>query len=100
MKYTCSFLSHQRVLLWVLIFFPLYTGAFDPQPLPYQARRTAPWIRWSTLILVGMTWTMAASLAGSHTALAAWLALCGASGAFGVLWFKPAIDRAAFPEPH
>jgi len=88
------------VLLWVLIFFPLYTGAFDPQRLPYQVRRTAPWIRWSTLILVGMTWTMAASLAVSHTALAAWLALCGASGAFGVLWFKPAIDRAAFPEPH
>jgi len=88
------------VLLWVLVFLPLYTGAFDPQRLRHQVRRTAPWIRWSTLVLVVMTWTMAGSVGGSHAGLAAWLALCGASGAFGVLWFKPAIDRAAFPEPH
>ena len=58
------------------------------------------WIRWSTLVLVLITWTMAASLGVSHAGLAAWLALCGASGAFRVLWFKPALDRAAFPEPH
>jgi len=88
------------VLLWVLLVLPLYTGAFDPQRLPNQVRRTAPWIRWSTLVLVVMTWTMAGSLGGSHAGLATWLALCGASGAFGVLWFKPAIDQAAFPEPH
>ena len=88
------------VLLWVLVFLPLYTGAFDPQRLRHQVRRTAPWIRWCTLVLVLMTWTMAASLGVSHAGLAAWLALCGASGAFGVLWFKPALDRAAFPEPH
>ena len=71
---------------------------FDAQRLPRQVRKTAPWIRWLTLAFVVVTWTMAGTLGASHAGLAALLALCGASGAFGVLWFKPAIDRAAFPE--
>ena len=28
------------------------------------------------------------------------LGFCGASGAFAVLFYKPVIDRAAFPEPN
>ena len=88
------------VLLWVLLILPMYMGAFDARILPDQVRKMAPWIRWSTLALVVVTWTMAGSLNASHTGLAALLALCGASGAFGVLWFKPAIDRAAFPKAH
>ncbi len=88
------------VLLWVLLILPMYMGAFDARILPDQVRKMAPWIRWSTLALVVVTWTMAVSLNASHTGLAALLALCGASGAFGVLWFKPAIDRAAFPKSH
>ena len=99
-RYGEPILGLLTLLLWVLVFLPLYTGAFDPQRLRHQVRRTAPWIRWSTLVLVLMTWKMAASLGVSHAGLAAWLALCGASGAFRVLWFKPALDRAAFPEPH
>ena len=88
------------VLLLVLLFLPLYIGAVDAQRLPDQVRRVGPWIRWSTLSLVVIMWTMAATLGASHSGLAALLALVGASGAFGVLWFKPAIDRAAFPKPH
>ena len=88
------------VLLWVLLILPMYMGAFDARILPDQVRKMAPWIRWSTLALVVITWTMAGSLSASHSGLAALLALCGASGAFGVLWFKPAIDRAAFPRSH
>ncbi len=86
------------VLLWVLLILPLYTGAFGSRSLPHQVRKMAPWIRWSTLALVVVTWTMAGTLGASHSGLAALLALCGASGGFGVLWFKPAIDRAAFPK--
>jgi len=88
------------VLLWVLLILPMYMGAFDARILPDQVRKMAPWIRWSTLVLVVVTWTMAGSLNASHSGLAALLALCGASGAFSVLWFKPAIDRAAFPKSH
>ena len=44
------------VLLWVLLIFPLYMGAFDARDLPRQVRRTAPWIRWSTLALVAALW--------------------------------------------
>jgi len=88
------------VLLWVVLLLPLYMGAFDARRLPHQVRKMAPWIRWSTLALVAVTWTMAGALGASHSGLAALLALCGASGGFGVLWFKPAIDRAAFPKPH
>jgi serine/threonine protein kinase len=88
------------VLLLVLLMLPLYIGAFDARRLPHQVQKTAPWIRWSTLILVVVTWTMAGTLGASHLGLAALLALCGASGGFGVLWFKPAIDRAAFPKLH
>lgn len=86
-------------LLLVLLTLPLYTGVVDPQGLPREVRKMAPWIRWSTLALVVVTWTMAGTLGASHSGLAAFLAFCGASGAFGVLWFKPAIDRAAFPQP-
>ncbi len=88
------------VMLWVLLTLPLYTGAFDARGLPHQVWKLAPWIRWSTLALVAVTWTMAGTLGASHSGLAALLALGGASGAFGVLWFKPTIDRAAFPKPH
>lgn len=88
------------VLLWVLAMLPLYMAAFDARRLPHQVRKIAPWIRWSTLALVAITWTMAATLGVSHSGLAAWLALCGASGCFGVLWFKPTIDHAAFPKLH
>jgi len=88
------------VLLWVLLILPLYMGSFDAQGLPHQVRRVGPWIRWSALALVVIMWTMAATLGASHFGLAVLLALCGASGAFGVLWFKPAIDRAAFPNQH
>ena len=88
------------VLLWVVLLLPLYMGAFDARRLPHHVRKMAPWIRWSTLALVAVTWTMAGALGASHSGLAALLALCGASGGFGVLWFKPAIDRAAFPKPH
>lgn len=88
------------VLLWVLLVLPMYTGAFDAARLPNQVRKIAPWIRWSTLALVAITWTMAATLHAPHSGLAVWLTLCGASGGFGVLWFKPTIDHAAFPKPH
>jgi hypothetical protein len=82
-------------VLLVLITLPLYTGMFDPVSLPILVPRVAPWIRWLTLGLVLMTWLMAGTLAESHSALAALLAFCGASGGAGVLIFKPAIDRAA-----
>ena len=87
------------VMLWVLLTLPLYMGAVDARRLPHQVWKTAPWIRGSTLALVAVTWTMAGTLGASHSGLAALLALGGASGGFGVLWFKPAIDRAAFPKP-
>jgi hypothetical protein len=86
------------VLLWVLLFLLLYMATFDPQGLPHQVRKMATWIRLSTLAIVAVTWTMAGTLGASHSGLVAMLALCGASGAFGVLWFKPAIDGAAFPK--
>jgi serine/threonine protein kinase len=87
-------------LLWVLLTLPMYMGVFKPQDMPREVWRLAPWIRLSTLALVLVTWTMAGTLVASHTGLAALLAFCGASGGFGVLFYKPVIDRAAFPEPH
>lgn len=81
-------------VLLVLIWLPLYTGMFDPANLPVVVPRAAPWICWFTLALVLVTWLMAATLAESHSTLAAFLAFCGASGGAGVLVFKPAIDRA------
>jgi len=80
-------------VLLVLICLPLYTGMFDPANLPVVVPRMAPWIRWFALALVLVTWLMAAMLAQSHSALAAFLAFCGASGGAAVLVFKPAIDR-------
>jgi hypothetical protein len=87
-------------LLWVLLTFLLYIGVFDRNGLPGWVWKLAPWIRWSAFVLVLVTWAMAGTIATSHTGLAALLAFIGASGAFGVLLYKPAIDRAAFPEPH
>jgi hypothetical protein len=86
-------------VLLVLITLPVYTGMFDYANLRIMVPRMAPWIRWLTLALVLVTWLMAATLVESHSALAAFLAFCGASGGAGVLLFKPAIDRAAIAKP-
>ena len=87
-------------LLWVLASLHLYIGVFDRNGLPRRVWKLAPWIRWSIFALVLVTWAMAGTLVPSHTGLAALLAFCGASGAFAVLFYKPIIDRTAFPEPH
>lgn len=87
-------------LLWVLVTLLLYLGAVDRKGLPRRVWKLAPWIRWSTIALALVTWAMAGILVPSHAGLAAFLAFCGASGAFAVLFYKPIIDRAAFPEPN
>jgi hypothetical protein len=86
-------------LLMMLLSFLLYVGALDPSGLPHEVGRLTPWIRWSTVAVVLVTWTMAGTVAASHPALAALLALCGTAGGLKYTVFKAAIDRAAFPKP-
>jgi serine/threonine protein kinase len=85
-------------LLVTLLGFLLYTGASDPSGLSREVRRMAPWVRWSTIILVLVTWAMAGTVVVSHRVLAALLVLCGTAGGLKYLVFKAAFDHAAFPE--
>jgi len=85
-------------LLLILLGFLLYTGTSDPGGLPREVRRMAPWVRWSTVTLVLVTWVMAGIVVVSHRVLATFLIVCGTAGGFNYLIFKAAFDRAAFPE--
>jgi hypothetical protein len=85
-------------LLLILLGFLLYTGVSDPSGLSREVRRMAPWVRWSTVILVLVTWAMAGTVVASHRVLAAFLVLCGTAGGVKYLLFKATFDRAAFPE--
>jgi len=85
-------------LLVSLLGFLLYTGTSDPSGLSREVRRMAPWVRWSTVTLVLVTWAMAGTVVVSHHVLAAFLVLCGTTGGCKYLVFKAAFDHAAFPE--
>ena len=86
-------------LLLILLSFLVYTGTFDRSSLPKEIGRLAPWIHWSTIALVPLTWAMAGTLVVSHSGLASLLAICGTAGGIKYAVYKPAIDRAAFPKP-
>jgi len=85
-------------LLLNMLGFLLYAGASDRDNLARKVRRMAPWIRWSTVTLVLVTWAMAGMAAVSHRVLAALLVICGTAGGFKYTVFKATFDRAAFPE--
>ena len=86
-------------LLMILLGFLVYTGASNRGGLLREIRRMAPWIRWSTIALVLVTWAMAGIAVVSHRVLAAFLLLCGTAGGLKYLLFKVAFDRDAFPKP-
>ena len=86
-------------LLLILLSFLVYMGALDRSGLSHQVRRLAPWIRWSTIVLVLVTWAMAGIVVVAHPGLAVLLAFCGTAGGLKYTVFKAAIDRAAFPKP-
>jgi DNA-binding winged helix-turn-helix (wHTH) protein len=84
--------------LLTLLSFLVYTGVSERDELLSEVRRTAPWIRCSTVALVLVNWTMAGIAAMSHRVLAAFLVLCSTAGGVKYLLFKAAFDRRAFPE--
>jgi serine/threonine protein kinase len=86
------------LLITILLSFLLYTLALDPNALPYEVQRLAPWIRGLTLALVLVTWAMCAVAVGSQPVLATLLALCSTAGGLKYTVFKTAIDRGIFPK--
>jgi len=79
--------------LVILLAFLVYTGNFDRSSLPREIGRTAPWILWSTVALIAVPGTMAATIVVAHPGLASLLGI-GILGNIEYLVFKPALDRA------
>jgi serine/threonine protein kinase len=85
--------------LLISLSFLLYAGASNPSSLAHEICRFAPWVRWTTVALVLVTWVMAGTVFASHRILATFLVLCGTAGGFKYLLFKTAFDRDVSAEP-
>ena len=85
--------------LLVSLSFLLYTGSSSPSSLPCEIRKLAPWVRWTTVTLVLVTWAMAGTVFTSHLILATFLVLCGTAGGAKYLLFKSAFDCDVSAEP-
>ncbi len=82
------------VVRTVLVNFTL----FNPQELPAQVKRFAPWIQVATLAQAFLLAEMASEIFNAHFPLAALLAAL-ASGAFLVgAFYERMVDRGAFPQ--
>jgi hypothetical protein len=55
--------------LLISLSFLLYTGSSSPSSLPCEIRKLAPWVRWTTVTLVLVTWAMAGAVFTSHMIL-------------------------------
>jgi hypothetical protein len=84
-------------LLFVL-FFLLYTGAFERSSLPLEIRRTRPVLRVLAIVVGLLAWVMAAFVAVSHTVVALLLVLISAMMVLMILVLKPVADNAALSE--
>lgn len=86
------------LFMTIMLSFLLYTRAVDPDDLPDEVRKLAPWIRGSTFALVLVNWTMFARVVVSHPILATLLGLCSTAGGLKYTLFKTASDRAMLPK--
>ncbi|MGH9554350.1 MAG: hypothetical protein ACRD2Y_00885, partial [Terriglobales bacterium] len=82
------------ILRTILVNFTL----FNPQELPAQVRRFAPWIQVVTLVQAFMLVGMAGEITQAHPIWAALLAALGAGAFLVAVFYERMVDRSAFPQ--
>ncbi|MGH6630298.1 MAG: serine/threonine-protein kinase, partial [Burkholderiales bacterium] len=82
------------ILRTILVNFAL----FNPQELPVQVRRFAPWIQVVTLVQAFMLEGMAGEIAQAHPIWAALLAALGAGAFLVAVFYDRMVNRSAFPQ--
>lgn len=76
----------------------LSAGAFRREDLSREIFRATPMIRWATVGLTLVLWTMAIMLADSHAGVAALLGLIGIVDLMMLFFFEPWVNNTAFPK--
>lgn len=84
--------------LFFVLFYLLYTGAFERSNLSLEIRRTRPVLRLLAIVVALLAWVMAGLVAVSHTVVALFLILISTVMVLMILIFKPVADNAALSE--
>lgn len=71
---------------------------FNPQELPAQVKRFAPWIQVVTLAQAFVLANMASEISGAHFMLAALLAALASGALLVAAFYERMVDRSAFPQ--